>query len=80
VVYVDETGEKVDGKKHWFWCFTTETETLAIIRKNRGKNVFKETLGKEFEGVIVCDGWKSTPTSPITSSVIGLKCLGRQTS
>jgi transposase len=46
VVYVDETGEKVDGKKHWFWCFTTETETLAIIRKNRGKERLQRNLGK----------------------------------
>lgn len=61
VVYIDETGEKVDGKKHWLWCFTTETDTLVVIRKSRGKRVLKETLGKDFKGVIVCDGWRSYP-------------------
>jgi len=61
VVYADETGEKVDGRKHWLWCFTTDTETLYVIRKSRGKKVLEETLGKNFEGVIVCDGWKSYP-------------------
>jgi transposase len=61
VVYADETGEKVDGRKHWLWCFTTETETLAVIRKSRGKRVLEETLGRDFKGVIVCDGWRSYP-------------------
>lgn len=62
VVYTDETGEKVDGERHWLWCFTTATETLAVIRKSRGRKVLEETLGKEFKGVIVCDGWRSYPT------------------
>lgn len=62
VVYTDETGEKVDGVRHWLWCFTTDTETLAVIRKSRGKKVLEETLGKDFRGVIVCDGWRSYPT------------------
>jgi transposase len=46
VVYADETGEKVDGKRHWFWCFTTDTETLAVVRKSRGKKVLEEPWGK----------------------------------
>ena len=62
VVYADETGEKVDGGKHWLWCFTTDTETLYVIRKSRGKNVLEETLGKDFKGFLVCDGWKSYPS------------------
>lgn len=61
VVYADETGEKVDGGKHWLWCFTTEPETLYVIRKSRGKKVLEETLGKDFDGVVVCDGWRSYP-------------------
>jgi len=60
-VYADETGEKVDGKKHSLWSFTTETETLIVIRKSRGKKVLEETLGKDFEGIVVCDGWRSYP-------------------
>lgn len=59
VVYVDETGEKVDGKKHWLWVFTTKTHTLFVISKSRGKKVLEEVLGKDFEGHIGCDGWKS---------------------
>jgi transposase len=61
VVYVDETGLKVDGVGHWIWGFTTETDTLVAVRRSRGKKVLKEVLGKEFKGVVVCDGWKSYP-------------------
>jgi transposase len=59
VVYTDETGEKVDGEKYWLWCFTTDTDTLTVIRKSRGKKVLKEILGEDFKGIIVCDGWRS---------------------
>lgn len=62
VVYADETGEKVDGKKYWLWCFTTDTETLAVIARSRGKKVLEDTLSKDFKGTLVADGWRSYPT------------------
>lgn len=58
VVYSDETGVKVDGRRYWIWAFTTQSETLVAIRKSRGKKVLKEILGEDFKGVVVCDGWK----------------------
>ena len=58
VVYVDETGAKVDGARHWTWAFTTGSETLIAIRKSRGKKVLEEILEEGFDGVIVCDGWR----------------------
>ena len=61
VVYVDETGARVDGRRYWIWGFTTLTDTLIVIRKSRGKKVLEEVLGKDFRGVIVCDGWSSYP-------------------
>jgi len=61
VVYVDETGEKVDGVRHWLWCFTTEADTLVVIRRSRGVKVLEETLGKKFGGTLVCDGWRPYP-------------------
>ena len=62
VVHIDETGHYVDGEKHWLWIFTTETETFIVIRKRRSESVLEEVLGKNFEGFIVCDGWRSYPT------------------
>jgi transposase len=61
VVYVDETGARVDGRRYWVWAFTTQTDTLVVVRKSRGKKVLKEVLGKDYRGVIVCDGWSSYP-------------------
>jgi transposase len=60
-VYTDETGIKVDGKQHWIWAFTTDSETLVAIRRSRGKKVLREILGEDFKGTLVCDGWKSYP-------------------
>jgi transposase len=61
VVYVDETGARVDGRRYWIWVFTTSTDTLIVVRRSRGKRVLEEVLGKGYRGVIVCDGWKSYP-------------------
>jgi transposase len=61
VVYTDETGLKVDGSQHWIWAFTTGSETLVAIRKSRGKKVLAEILGEDFQGTLVCDGWKPYP-------------------
>jgi len=61
VVYVDETGARVDGVRYWIWVFTTRSDTLIVIRKGRGKRVLGEILGDDFRGVIVCDGWRSYP-------------------
>mgnify|MGYP001078047472 CR=1 FL=1 len=61
VVYTDETGIKVDGKQHWIWVFTTNSETFVAIRRSRGKRVLREILGEGFNGILVCDGWKSYP-------------------
>lgn len=61
VVYVDETGMKVDGKKYWIWIFVTANDTIVVLRKSRGGNVLEEVLGKDYQGIIVCDGWKVYP-------------------
>jgi transposase len=59
VLYIDETGMKVDGKSHWMWVFVSNNETYYVLRKSRGKKVLSEVLGKDFKGHIVCDGLKS---------------------
>lgn len=61
VVYVDETGIKVGGKRYWIWIFVTATDTIAAIRNSRGGKVVEDILGKNYKGVIVCDGWSVYP-------------------
>jgi transposase len=58
ILYVDETGIHVQGRKHWIWTFTTPSETFFVIRKSRGTKVLLEVLTRRFKGIIVCDGWK----------------------
>jgi transposase len=59
VVYVDETSISVMGKRYWIWIFRTGGEVFVAIRKSRGGQVLEEVLGIEWEGVIVCDGWRA---------------------
>jgi len=61
VVYVDETGARGDGVRHWTWPSTAGSKTFVVIRRSRGKKVLKEVLGEGFGGVVVCDGWRSYP-------------------
>lgn len=61
-INIDETRIKVQGKNFWIWIFTTVTMTLFVIRKSRHCKVVKEILGKNFEGVINCDGWETYKT------------------
>lgn len=59
VVYVDETGYRLNGDQWWLWTFVCENAILFVIRKSRSKEVVEEILGKRFNGIISCDGWKS---------------------
>jgi len=59
VVYTDQTGIKVDGKQYYIWDFVTGTETLFVIRPTKGKIVLDDVLGKDWPGMLVCDGSRS---------------------
>ena len=62
VLYVDETEYYVNGETWWLWTFVSEKSKLFVIRKSRSKDVVEEVLGKKFEGIISCDGWRSYPS------------------
>ena len=55
----DETGAKLNGKKHWFWVFMSRTLVLFLLRKKRDSNVVREVIGENYEGVLTCDGLKA---------------------
>lgn len=59
IVNADETSFKVAGIKQWLWTFTSTRATFYAISKSRGKKVLEEVLGKRFNGIIGCDGWRS---------------------
>lgn len=58
-VNADETGAKLNGKKHWLWLFMTTTNVLFLFRKRREANVIKEVLGENYPGILTCDGLKA---------------------
>jgi transposase len=58
-VYADETSLRINGINNWIWIFVTQDAVLCVIRKSRSKKVVKEILGKDYQGIVVCDGWKS---------------------
>ncbi|MBU2639263.1 MAG: IS66 family transposase [Nanoarchaeota archaeon] len=60
-VNADETGQKVQGKNFWLWTFVTLTSVLFLIRKSRGQESILEALGKNYKGILTCDGWTSYP-------------------
>jgi transposase len=62
VVYTDQTGIKVDGVNFWIWTFVTDSEILFAIRKRKSHKVLEEILGKDWKGVLVCDGLRSHHT------------------
>lgn len=60
VIGADETGVKVNGKKHWFWTWQTHNLTYITHSENRGS----QTIDKEFpngfiNATLVHDGWRA---------------------
>jgi hypothetical protein len=61
VVHVDETGFMIDGHQAWLWTFRTAEATLFALRASRGPAVPADILGEDFDGTIVCNGWRAYP-------------------
>lgn len=57
VVNGDETSHSVMGVNHWIWVFCNAMISLFKFKKERGGEIVEETLGEDFEGGIVSDGW-----------------------
>ena len=59
VVNADETGAKIQGKKAWFWVFISQMAVLFTLSKKREQKVIERILGKNFSGILTCDGLKA---------------------
>jgi len=59
-VHIDETGFHVDGEKYWLWAFrSAESDVLVVITDSRGRDVVRGTMGEDFHGHVIVDGWKA---------------------
>ncbi len=56
-VHADETGAKLNGKKHWLWVFLSQCFSFFVFHKRREAKVVENVLGKNYAGVLTCDGW-----------------------
>ena len=55
VVHGDETGWRQNGRNGYLWSFSTPTVKYLLYRKSRSKQVVREVIGDEFDGVLVSD-------------------------
>jgi transposase-like protein len=60
VIHCDETGMKIEGKRHWLHVVSNDKYTCYLAHKKRGSEAM-DAIGilPEFKGVAVHDGWKS---------------------
>ena len=59
-VHIDETGFHVEGEKFWLWTFrSAENDVLVVIIDSRGRDVVRDTMGEDFHGPAIVDGWKA---------------------
>jgi len=55
VVHADETGWRENGQTGYFWSFSSPTIRYFVHRTSRSGKLVNETLGADFEGVLVSD-------------------------
>jgi len=63
-VFVDETSWYVGDPKWWLWAFTNAETTVYIVDRNRSGRVVTDTLGAEFDGMIISDCLAAYESSP----------------
>lgn len=62
VIHGDETSHSVMGVNHWIWVFCNKLLSLFKFKKERGGDIVEKTLGKNFQGGLVSDGWSTYKT------------------
>jgi transposase len=80
VIGTDETGVKINGKKHWFWTWQTKRATFIATSTNRGTTTIDENVsGISREAVLVHDCWKAHFQTPVKSHQLCTAHLERET-
>ncbi len=57
VANADETGSNQNGKSEWLWGFFTSALAFFVFFPKRGGEIVEKVLGKNFKGMLGCDGW-----------------------
>ena len=60
VIHCDETGMKVEGKRHWLHVVSNDKYTCYLAHQKRGSEAMDAMrILPEYKGIAVHDGWKS---------------------
>ncbi len=65
----DETGAKRNGLPGWLWGFFSLMIALFVFNIQRGGDIVEKVLGKDFKGILGCDGWS---TYAVFSKKVGI--------
>jgi len=80
VIGTDETGMKVNGKRHWFWTWQNRHATFIAASNNRGTTTIDEHMnGISQNSVLVHDCWKAHFQTPVGKHQLCLAHLERET-
>jgi len=80
VIGTDETGVKINGKKHWFWTWQNNRATFIVTSTNRGTTTINENMnGISPEAVLVHDCWKAHFQTPVKKHQLCTAHLERET-
>jgi transposase len=74
VVHADETSHSIMGDNHWIWIFCNAAMTLFKFNKERGGPIVEQTLGKDFKGKLVSDGWQTYTTYTKDNKIVHSRC------
>jgi len=80
VIGTDETGVKINGKKHWFWTWQNNRATYIVTSTNRGTTTINENMSEiSQEAVLVHDCWKAHFQTPVKKHQLCTAHLERET-
>ena len=80
VIGTDETGAKINGKRHWFWTWQNDRATYIVASDNRGTTTINENMGGiSEEAVLVHDCWKAHFQTPVKKHQLCTAHLERET-
>jgi len=70
----DETGAKRNGLPGWLWGYFSLTIALFVFNKKRGGDIIEKVLGKDFKGILGCDGWATYATFSKEAGILLQRC------
>ena len=70
----DETGAKRNGLPGWLWGFFSLSIALFAFNVKRGGDIIEKVLGKDFKGILGCDGWSTYATFSKEVGILLQRC------